>query len=80
MTPSPSLVQIQSYISPTVLTQSRPSRGILPNWRHTAKVLNSEFICVHVSNPHPQNHLIDSQEIFTQTAQGSRQFKSEIKS
>ena len=43
------------------------------------KVLTSEFYLWPRSKPPLQNCLIDSQDFFTQTAQGSRHIKSKIK-
>ena len=65
---------------PTYNVESLPSRGILRNQRHLAKVLNSEFYLCPRSKPHLQNRLTDSQEIFTKIAQGTRHNKWKIKS
>ena len=58
---------------------SLPSRGILRNQLHPAKVLNSEFYLCPPSKSHVPNYLIDSNFFLIQKFQGIRLNKSNNK-
>ena len=58
---------------------SLPSRGILRNHLHPAKVLNSEFYLCPPSKSHVPNYLIDSKYFLIQNCQGIRHNKSNNK-